>query len=219
MKLQKKIFLAEKMGAKFNYDTMLTINKDHSYPLEDILFVFALDYEAKEMFDHTRKLITGIGKLSAAISLTKAIAEKKPKMIVNLGSAGGFGFQKGNVVCCTKFIQRDMDVQELGFKKFETPLSNIPVILENGIEIENLPIGTCGTGDSFETNHINTEYNVIDMEAYALALIAWQENIPFVSLKYISDDAGSDAADDWIVQVHLAAEAFKNILFKEEASS
>ncbi|WP_312076791.1 nucleosidase [Chryseobacterium sp.] len=194
---------------------MIIINKDQSYNLEDILFVFALDYEAKEMFDHTQKLITGIGKLSAALSLTKAINENKPKLIVNLGSAGGFGFKKGDVVCCTKFIQRDMDVRELGFKKFETPLSNIPVVLENGLEIENLPVGICGTGDSFETNHINTEYNVIDMEAYALALIAWQENIPFVSLKYISDDANSDAADDWNVQVHLAAEAFKNILFKD----
>ncbi|WP_435524317.1 phosphorylase family protein [Chryseobacterium indoltheticum] len=67
----------------------------------------------------------------------------------------------------------------------------------------------------FEMNHINTEYNVIDMEAYPLALIAMQENIPFLSLKYISDDAGSDAADDWSVQVHLASEAFKQILFTE----
>lgn len=195
---------------------MIQFNIDHEYPLEDILFVFALEYEAKEMFNHTQKLITGIGKLSAALSLTKAIQKKKPKLIVNLGSAGGFGFKKGDVICCTKFIQRDMDVRELGFKKFETPLSNIPVVLENGLVIENLPTGTCGTGDSFETNHINTEYNVIDMEAYALALIAWQENIPFVSLKYISDDANSDAADDWNVQVHLAAEAFKNILFKDK---
>jgi len=53
------------------------------------------------------------------------------------------------------------------------------------------------------------------MEAYVLALIARDENIPFVCLKYISDDAGSDAADDWAVQVHLAAEAFKRVLFSQ----
>ena len=198
---------------------MIKLNKNQIYNLEDILFVFALEFEAKEMFNHTQKLITGIGKVTAAINLTKAIIEKIPKLIINLGSAGGFGFKKGDVVCCTKFIQRDMDVRGLGFQKFETPLSNIPIILENGIEVENLPIGICGTGDSFETNHLNTEYNVIDMEAYALALVAWKENIPFVSLKYISDDANSDAADDWAVQVHLAAEAFKNILFREEQVS
>ncbi|WP_262511458.1 hypothetical protein [Chryseobacterium sp. 5_R23647] len=110
-------------------------------------------------------------------------------------------------------MQRDMDAQGLGFKKFETPLSGIPIILENGLKMDNLKEGICGSGDSFEMNHINTEYNVIDMEAYPLALIAMQENIPFLCLKYISDDAGSDAADDSSVQVHLASEAFKQILF------
>ncbi|OCK50116.1 nucleosidase [Chryseobacterium sp. CBo1] len=194
---------------------MITLNKELTYPISETLFVFALDYEAGKVFDHTRKLITGIGKVNAAIELTKAIHEKKPKLIVNLGSAGGNGFQKGEVICCTQFIQRDMDVRGLGFKKFETPLSGIPVILENGLKMDHLKEGICGTGDSFEMNHLNTEYNVIDMEAYSLALIAMQEKIPFLCLKYISDDAGSDAADDWSVQVHLASEAFKQILFSE----
>ncbi|HCR76652.1 MAG TPA: nucleosidase, partial [Chryseobacterium sp.] len=55
--------------------------------------------------------------------------------------------------------------------------------------------------------------NIVDMEAYPLALISMKEEIPFLCLKYISDDAGSDAADDWAVQVHLASEAFNKILF------
>lgn len=194
---------------------MITLNKELTYKISDTLFVFALDSEAGKVFNHTRKVITGIGKVNAAIALTKAIQEKKPKLIVNLGSAGGYGFSKGEVVCCTKFIQRDMNAQGLGFKKFETPLSGIPIVLENGLKMDSLKEGICGTGDSFEMNHINTEYNVIDMEAYSLALIAMQENIPFLCLKYISDDAGSDAADDWSVQVHLASEAFKQILFLE----
>lgn len=194
---------------------MIQLNQEIAFPVSETLFVFALDYEAGKVFDHTRKLITGIGKVNAAIELTKAIQEKRPKLIVNLGSAGGNGFSKGEVVCCTKFIQRDMDARGLGFKKFETPLSGIPVVLENGLKMKDLPEGICGSGDSFEMNHINTEYNVIDMEAYPLALIALKENIPFLCLKYISDDAGSDAADDWSVQVHLASEAFRKILFKE----
>ena len=194
---------------------MIKINNEISFAVEDTLFVFALDSEAGTAFDHTQKLITGIGKVNAAIELTKAIIEKKPKLIVNLGSAGGIGFHKGEIICCTQFIQRDMDARGLGFKKFETPLSNIPIILENGLKMDNLKEGTCGSGDSFEMNHINTEYNVIDMEAYPLAFIARKENISFLCLKYISDDAGSDAADDWSVQVHLASEAFRKILFKD----
>ncbi|MDF2552590.1 MAG: nucleosidase [Chryseobacterium sp.] len=195
---------------------MIKINNEISFSIQDTLFVFALGSEAGKVFDHINKLITGIGKVNAAIELTKAIQKNKPKLIINLGSAGGIGFHKGEIICCTQFIQRDMDARGLGFKKFETPLSDIPIILENGLKMDSLKEGICGSGDSFETNHINTEYNVIDMEAYPLALIARQENIPFLCLKYISDDAGSDAADDWSVQVHLASEAFRKILFNDE---
>lgn len=50
------------------------------------------------------------------------------------------------------------------------------------------------------------------MEAYALALIAKKENIPFLCLKYISDGANGDAADDWTIHVHNAAAAYSAIL-------
>ncbi|WP_299182586.1 nucleosidase [uncultured Chryseobacterium sp.] len=192
---------------------MIKINEDLHFPVSDTLFVFALESEAGKVFDEKNKLITGIGKVNAAIELTKEIHSRKPKLIVNLGSAGSKNFNKGEVVCCTKFIQRDMDVRGLGFSLYETPLSGIPPVLEYGLKMNNLKEGICGSGDSFEMNHSETVYNIVDMEAYPLALIAKKENIPFLCLKYISDDAGSDAADDWSVQVHLAAMAFKDILF------
>ncbi|MDH6253805.1 adenosylhomocysteine nucleosidase [Chryseobacterium sp. H1D6B] len=192
---------------------MIKINDELHYPISDTLFVFALDAEAGEFFEDKNKLVTGIGKVNAAIELTKEILTRKPKLIINLGSAGSQSFSKGEVVCCTRFIQRDMDVRGLGFSLYETPLSGIPPVLEYGLTISDLKEGICGSGDSFEMNHSETDYNIVDMEAYPLALIAKKENIPFVCLKYISDDAGSDAADDWAVQVHLAAEAFKKILF------
>ncbi|GAB0157792.1 5'-nucleosidase [Chryseobacterium sp. Alg-005] len=192
---------------------MIKINEELHFPVSDTLFVFALESEAGKVFDEKNKLITGIGKVNAAIELTKEIHIRKPKLIVNLGSAGSKNFRKGEVICCTKFIQRDMDVRGLGFHLYETPLSGIPPVLEYGLTMDNLKEGICGSGDSFEMNHAETDYNIVDMEAYPLALIAKKENIPFLCLKYISDDAGSDAADDWSVQVHLAAEAFKTILF------
>ena len=157
-------------------------------------------------------VFTGIGKVNAAIGLTKAIQQRKPKLIVNLGSAGSQGHGKGSLVCCTRFVQRDMDVTPLGFARYQTPLSEIPVVLEYGVALPGIAQGICGSGDSFEVNHGQAPYDVVDMEAYVLALIARGEGIPFVCLKYISDDAGDDAANDWSVQVHLAAEAFKRVL-------
>lgn len=180
---------------------------------ERTLFVFALPSEAAEEFEHVNKVIVGIGKVNAAYELTKAIQQHKPELIINLGSAGSDVFKKGEVVCCTKFIQRDMDVRGLGFKLYETPLSGIDPILQHGIKINGLPEGICGTGDSFEMNHSVLDYNVIDMEAYSLAYISRKEKIPFLCLKYISDGADGTAADDWSVQVHNAAIAFKQILF------
>jgi adenosylhomocysteine nucleosidase len=180
---------------------------------EKTLFVFALPSEAAEEFEHVNKVFVGIGKVNAAYELTSAIRKHKPQLIINLGSAGSNFFKRGEVICCTKFIQRDMDVRGLGFKLYETPFSNIDPLLNYGIKIKGLPEGVCGSGDSFEMNHSVSDYDVIDMEAYPLAYISMMENIPFLCLKYISDGADGTAADDWAVQVHNAATAFRKILF------
>lgn len=191
---------------------MIIVDKEQSFLLENTLFSFALASEAADVFDECNTIITGIGKVNAAYELSKAVLYKKPSLIVNLGSAGSSFFQKGDVVCCTKFIQRDMDVRGLGFQLYETPLSGLPPVLEYGLKMEGLPEGICGTGDSFEMAHAEVMYNVVDMEAYALAMIAMKENIPFLCLKYISDGADDNAAEDWSVQVHKAAIAYGNLL-------
>jgi adenosylhomocysteine nucleosidase len=177
------------------------------------LFVFALDIEVAGEFEDVNKLITGCGKVNAAYELTKAIHQHHPKLIVNIGSAGSNYFKRGEVICCTSFVQRDMDARGLGFKQYETPFSGRDVVLNYGIKFQGLPQGICGTGDSFETNHFSNDYNVIEMEAYSFAFVAQKEQIPFLCLKYISDVADGTAAEDWMIQVHHAAIAFKKILF------
>lgn len=200
------------MRLKNQQQLMIHINKNHSFPLENVLFSFALASEAADVFEGYHTLITGIGKVNAAYELTKAIQHKRPALIANLGSAGSNVFQKGSVVCCTKFVQRDMDVRGLGYAQYETPLSGLPPLLEYGLTMDGLPESICGTGDNFEMGHSATVYNVVDMEAYVLAMIAMKEQIPFLCLKYISDGADDDAAEDWTVQVHKAAIAYGKIL-------
>lgn len=82
--------------------------------MKDVLFLFALESEATTVFSQYNHLICGIGKVNAVYNLTKTLQESKPKLIVNLGSAGSNYYKKGDIVCCTKFIQRDMDVRGLG---------------------------------------------------------------------------------------------------------
>ncbi len=162
------------------------------------LIVMALQQECRGMFDNENIIYTGLGKVNATYQLTKAIVSHKPKLVINLGSAGSQVFKAGTLVNCVSFIQRDMNVEPLGFEKWQTPFEedNQP-ILKYGQRIEHLSEGICGTGDSFDTSNTTEIYNVVDMEAYALAKVCKLEQIPFVCIKYISDGADGTAANDW----------------------
>jgi adenosylhomocysteine nucleosidase len=105
-----------------------------------------------------------------------------------------------------------MDVTALGFEKYTTPFTDQPAVLRYGLTAPGLPEGICGSGDSFEVNHAATAYDVIDMEAYALAWVAMKEQIPFLCLKYISDGADGQAATDWHASVRHAANALKTVI-------
>lgn len=190
---------------------MIAINQQYQFLIENVLFVFALEIEAASVFNEQNVLFTGIGKVNASYELTKAIHHKKPDLIVNLGTAGSNRFSKGTIVCCSEFVQRDMDVRGLGYALYETPFSKDSLVLNYGLLMDDFAVGICGTGDNFEMAHSETKYNVVDMEAYALATIARRENIPFLCLKYISDGADDSAAEDWLVLVHKAAVAFGKI--------
>ncbi|OQP65522.1 nucleosidase [Niastella vici] len=172
------------------------------------LFVFALPMEAANEFIDFDTLFVGVGKVQSIYYLMKKIIDCKPSIIINVGSAGSNEFKPGEVVCCTQFIQRDMNVTPLGFPKYKTPFSNIEPVLNYGIETPYFPIGICGSGDSFEVCGC-PDYKVVDMEAYSLAWLSMQEQIPFLCLKYITDGIDDKAAKDWNITVHLAAAALR----------
>lgn len=189
---------------------MITINgKVYKNPL----LVFAMKEEAGLAFTDYNCIFTGIGKVNAAYYLMKSLQNvEKPDLIINMGTAGSTAFKRGEVVGINQFVQRDMDASPLGIEVFKTPYSDDPVVLNYGIKMDNLPLGICGSGDHFEMEHNSEMYNVVDMEAYALALIAQREDIPFLCLKYISDGADDNAVADWNEEVKKASLALKAIL-------
>lgn len=173
---------------------------------KDIYIAIALELECRGKFAQENVIYTGVGKVNAAYHLTKLIAEKSPKVVINLGSAGSLKFKSGSVVNCTKFVQRDMDVVPLGFKKWVTPFEKgEEVVLEYGRRLAHLEEGVCGTGDNFDVSGNSVGYDLVDMEAYALAKICRAENVEFVCVKYISDGADGKAADDWEVALEDAS--------------
>ena len=180
-----------------------------------ILIVMALEVEAQGLFRARGAdvLFTGIGKVNATYQLTRRIAEeralgKKP-LVVNLGTAGSRHFKRGSVVACRRFVQRDMDVTGLGFALGHTPFENhVPAELEFPEYFPDLPHALCGTGDRFEAHAEALLWDVIDMEAFALAKVCHLEGLPFACAKFITDGADGSAGVDWHANLPVAARAF-----------
>ena len=174
------------------------------------LVVCALKDELKIESSKIDLLYTGVGKINAAISITKYLSKRTiPEYVINYGTAGSKTIEVGKIVDCTRFIQRDMDATPLGFKKGETPFEKEPMMIDFS-HIKN-PIGLntfCYTGDSFATD-LTPYDDVVDMEAYALAKTCRNLGIDFVSYKYISDDGN---ADDWEKNCGKGIEEFKKLL-------
>ncbi len=179
------------------------------------LVVMALPLEAQDVFEQARipVLYTGVGKVNAAMVLTRALAQYRhagrtlPR-VVNFGSAGSRRFATGAVVACTTFQQRDMDVSGLGFARGITPYEETPAVIGFPSPFGALPHASCGTGDSFDTSGQTLHCDVVDMEAYALAKVCHVEGTAFACAKYVSDGADHAAAADWQANLHRAAEQF-----------
>ncbi len=183
------------------------------FNISDVLVVMALKDEGGAALEKmgAQVVYTGLGKINATYFLSKAIQKYQPKLVVNFGTAGSKLFKQGEFVAATRFLQRDMDVVALGFKKYQTPFENTPIYIEFNRVFENLPHGTVGTGDSFETNHNHDRGEVVDMEAYALAKVCKFEQVEFCCVKFISDGADNNAITDWQESVKQANERFTTI--------
>ena len=198
--------------------TKLMVNKE-------ILIVSALEVETQGQLDDYRVLHTGVGKVNATLELTKVLQKAHlnylppmPKLVINYGTAGSRKYKKGELVDCTKFIQRDMDVTGLGFQRGETPFEQDPPFVIQQQNIEFNPIGieaTCGSGDNFVEDKTNYYGEVVDMEAYALAKVCYLYDVPFISFKYITDGADGEANNDWEENVSKGIIKFKKQILKE----
>ena len=186
----------------------------------DILIVCALEQETQGQLEDYRVLYTGVGKVNATLELTKVLQRAHlhylppmPELVINYGTAGSRKLPIGELVDCTKFIQRDMDVTGLGFMNHQTPFEspNKMVLLSTS---EFNPIGknyTCGTGDSFVENIRKGDSNidVFDMESYSLAKVCGHYEVPFISFKYITDNANKSSSKDWEENCSDGIELFK----------
>jgi adenosylhomocysteine nucleosidase len=196
-----------------------------------ILIVSALSDEVHGLDESV--LITGVGKINATKALERELSKQLPDLVINYGTAGKTteSLSVGDLYEVGKFVQRDMMVTQLGFKEYETPF-DATYIIENGRS--DL---TCGTGDSFWTPsallpsrlpHIKSDdsvflatgdcrwtpknkknFEIVDMEAYALAKVCQDHGVEFRCFKFISDGGNPD---EWKENVSKGSVLFANKL-------
>lgn len=191
-----------------------------------VLFVAALKEEVQGLLEQAGAdvLYTGIGKVNASYALTKALCEARANggpsslgdsrgygIVVNVGTAGSSKFPTHSLVECTKFLQHDIDLRPLGFALGETPYDTIMGAISSTALFSHLPPARCGSGDSFATNGVALECDVVDMEAFAFAKVCAREGVAFHSVKYITDGTDHNAHNDWASNLPRAAASFAEL--------
>ena len=173
----------------------------------ETLIIVALEDECpRDLLAGWRVVYTGVGKVNALIGLSKAIAENKPKTVINFGTAGSIDPNLRGLKEVTTFKQRDMDGRSLGFNVGETPFDDI-----SDIHVDR-PGLSCGTGDNFVSSTQNIDTDLFDMEAYAIAKFCLLNEIEFYCYKFVSDNANDEAAEDWKNNVSEGAKDFIKLI-------
>ena len=157
-------------------------------------------------------VFTGVGKINASYALMKALTSYRPSLLINYGTAGGITPQTKKVVQVGQVLQCDMDVRPLGVALGSTPFDSCPASIELSASTPfSDSLVRCGTADKFSDSPPELACDIVDMELYALAKIAWHENIPLMVFKYISDDADDKAAAQWKNNLPASVRAFEEM--------
>jgi adenosylhomocysteine nucleosidase len=151
-------------------------------------------------------VFTGIGKLNAALSLTQAMQQYRPSLVVNFGTAGRISKHISGLVEVASVIQHDMDAEPLSPRGI-TPLDDTPSTL-----LSQRPGVRCATGDKFMRDQdpwlVQQQIDIVDMELFALALTCHRQQTPWRSFKFITDDTDEQAGQDWQANAHQGRSLF-----------
>ena len=155
-------------------------------------------------------LRTGVGKVKSAFYLSEAINHAQPDLVVNVGTAGTICHQVGDIFVCRHFVDRDM--QKLAGLGIECEIDSAALLEAKGYCRHWTENGTCNTGDSFLTELTHVSGDVVDMEAYAQAFVCRAKEIPFISVKYVTDIIGQNSVKHWEDKLADARQGLSNYL-------
>ncbi|WP_292043091.1 MULTISPECIES: 5'-methylthioadenosine/S-adenosylhomocysteine nucleosidase [unclassified Brevundimonas] len=160
-----------------------------------VLPVMAAPAEYRDQLQaRIRPLITGIGPVEGAVSLSAELARREamgdmPDLVVVLGSSGSPTLEHAAVYQVTSVDDRDMDASPLGFPKGITPLLDMPAVLPLPCRLEGVPTATLSTGanvvsgEAYQALHAD----MVDMETFAYLRATQTFCVPLMALRGVSD--------------------------------
>jgi adenosylhomocysteine nucleosidase len=180
-----------------------------------LLFVMAAEAEyGPHLRARFTPLMTGVGPVEAAVSLTGALGEMKlaaalPDIVVSLGSAGSRNLEQCGVYQVSSVSYRDMDASPLGFEKGRTPFLDLPKTLALPHFVPGIPSATLSTGANIISGaaYDGVEEDMVDMETFALLRACQKFGVDLIGLRGISDGkAPLTGFADWSEYLHLIDE-------------
>ena len=156
------------------------------------LILVALPEELDRRLIDAPIVYTGVGLSNAAMHSTLAILKHRPDLVINYGSAGSLkGITGLNSV--TSVCQRDADCSPLRERGY--------MLGENVLYYNSEEVGVrVGSGNNFVTDPdawTLEHCDLVDMELWSIAKVCEHVNIPWISRKWVSDNADSEAGQTW----------------------
>lgn len=155
-------------------------------------------------------VVCKIGKVNAAAAATHLI-DKGADIILNFGLSGGVSrVNRGDLVIADRFLEHDFDLTMIGYKPCEKPGQEYIYEADSRLlsvflkELPDVVHGTAVCGDRFICNEqdrtfLKENFGAVscDMETGAIAAVCAMADVPFIALRRVSDDAGSDAESSY----------------------
>ena len=179
---------------------------------KSILFVMAVEAEYGPFLrSRIEPLMTGVGPVEAAISLTRVLARleeqnERPDLVVSLGSAGSARLEQTEIYQASSVSYRDMDASPLGFEKGRTPFLDLRAALELPLRIPGVPTASLSTGANIVSGatYETIDADMVDMETFAVLRTCHAFNLPLIGLRGISDGKQElKHVDDWKEYLHV----------------
>lgn len=191
-----------------------------SYELVEIdgkrlLFVMAADAEyGPHLKARFRPLMTGVGPVEAAVSLTAALSDlngqaRLPHLVVSLGSAGSRMLEQADVYQAASVSYRDMDASAFGFERGRTPFLDLPAEVPLPFIIPQIPTARVSTGANVVSGsaYEAIDADLVEMETFAVLRACQRFGVPLIGLRGISDGkADVHHIGDWTEYLHVIDE-------------